>query len=320
MTGSSQQDRIESEAADWHARIGDDAMDWVAFAAWLDDDACRAAYDRIALIDAEIMATAPAIAAWLPANDDTGEQSPARSGRRWWAAGGGLAAAVGIGIALMPMLMPATEAMVAYRTGPSETRMVTLRDGSAIRIDRNSRLAVSDGATRRIELASGAAYFDVRHDPAHPLTVTAGHYEVRDVGTRFNMVRQGDRLSVAVAEGEVAVAPAGGSGTSLKAGKRIDIMGGSTAAEIATVDPADVGAWQAGRLVYDQATLALVAADISRYAGKTLTVDPAVAGLRFSGVLTIGDGSRLVDQIQGLLPVDARREGNGIRLVGRRAR
>jgi transmembrane sensor len=320
MKGSAEQDRIDGEAALWQARIDGDDVDWQAFSAWLDNDACRLAYDRIALIDAEIIASAAAITAQFPANDDADDTRSRRFRKGWWAAGGTLAAGVTAGIALIPMLTPAVETMVAYNTGPSETRTIALKDGSMIRIDRNSRLSVSDGAMRRIDLAAGGAYFDIRHDPAHPLTVTAGDYEVRDVGTRFDMVHQGQRVSVAVAEGEVAVAPASGRGTSLRAGRRIDIMAPSADAAIADINPANVGSWRDGRLIYDQAALALVAADISRYAGKTLTVDPAIADLRFSGVLTIGDGSRLVDQIQGLLPVDTRREGNRIRLVGRAAR
>jgi transmembrane sensor len=320
MKGPAEQDRIDGEAALWHARIGGDDVDWQAFSAWLDNESCRAAYDRIALADAEIIASAAAITTLLPANDEADDAPARRFHKGWWAAGGTLAAGVAASLALLPMLMPAAETMVAYNTGPSETRTIALKDGSTIRIDRNSRLSVSDGATRRIDLAVGGAYFDIRHDPAHPLTVTAGDYEVRDVGTRFDMVHQGQRVSVAVAEGEVAVAPANGRGTSLRAGRRIDIMAPSADAAIAAINPANVGSWRDGRLIYDQAALALVAADISRYAGKTLTVDPAIADLRFSGVLTIGDGSRLVDQIQGLLPVDTRREGNGIRLVGRAAR
>ncbi|SDD02793.1 FecR family protein [Sphingomonas sp. YR710] len=320
MKGPAEQDRIDDEAALWHARIGGDDVDWQAFSAWLDIPACRLAYERIALIDAEIIASAAAISAQLPANDDVEDARVPRSRKGWWAAGGTLTAGVVAGMLLLPMLTPAAEMMATYNTGPTETRTIALKDGSTIRIDRNSRLSVSDSATRRIDLAAGGAYFDIRHDPSHPLTVTAGGYEVRDVGTRFDMVHQGQRVSVAVAEGEVAVAPANGRGTPLRAGRRIDILGPSAEAAIATVNPANVGSWRDGRLIYDQAALALVATDISRYAGKTLTVDPAIADLRFSGVLTIGDGSRLVDQIQGLLPVDTRREGNRIRLVGRAAR
>jgi transmembrane sensor len=46
-----------------------------------------------------------------------------------------------------------------------------------------------------------------------------------------------------------------------------------------------------------------------------IIVDPTVAGLKLSGILLIEDGSHLVDQIQAILPVEARREGDHIRLV-----
>ena len=66
------QDPIDT-AATWHARIDSPDMDWAGFGDWLAaDPSHRTAYDSIALLDAEIGAAAPAIAALLPANDDDG--------------------------------------------------------------------------------------------------------------------------------------------------------------------------------------------------------------------------------------------------------
>ena len=70
-----------------------------------------------------------------------------------------------------------------------------------------------------------------------------------------------------------------------------------------------------GRLVYDNSPLALVAVDLARYSGRSVTVDPSAADLRMSGVLSIGDGSKLIGQVQALLPVRADIQGSRIRLV-----
>ncbi len=317
------QEEIREKAAEWHVRIDSDAMDWDGFAAWLDaDPAHRAAYDAVALLDAEIVADREAIRATRPANDATdaighGAAATFRPRRvRWWA-GGGLAAAAGLAVLATPHVrFPSTAAAVVYRTGPVETRAIGLRDGSRIVIDRNSELALRDGDSPEVEMRGGSAYFDIRHDPARAMVIRAGDYEVRDIGTRFDVIRTPDHLAVAVAEGRVTVAEPGQEGLLVGGGQRVDIAGPGKEATIRRQDADDVASWRDGRLVYDNAPLALVAVDLSRYAGRAVSVDPAVAGLRVSGVLTIGDGSRLVGQIEALLPVKATVEDHRIRLVG----
>jgi transmembrane sensor len=322
MTQPGEGHGIREEAAEWHVRIDSDAMDWDGFAAWLDaDPAHRAAYDAIALLDAEIVAARDAIRAAQPANDvadaAADAAAPPRTRKvRWWA-GGGLAVAAGLAVVVVPQLrLPSPAAALVYRTGPGETRAIGLRDGSRIVVDRNSELALRDGASPEVEMRSGSAYFDIRHDPGRAMVIRAGDYEVRDIGTRFDVVRAPGHLAVAVAEGQVTIAEPGREGLTLAGGQRVDIAGPGGQATIRRQDAADVASWRDGRLVYDNAPLALVAVDLSRYAGRAVSVDPAVAGLRVSGVLTIGDGSRLVGQIEALLPVKATVEDHRIRLVG----
>lgn len=308
------QDPIDA-AATWHARIDAPDMDWAGFGDWLAaDPAHRAAYDSIALLDAEIAAAAPAIAASLPANDDAvpDQAAVARPKRwRWMAAGTGGALAAGLALLLVaPTLTDPDRSVQSYATGAGETRAVTLADGSAMRLDRGSRVAVSGGKTPLVEIADGAASFSVRHDPSRTLIVRAGSYDIRDLGTRFAVVRAQGRISVAVAEGSVSVAPHtadGSAPTILVAGQRLDLDPATGIAERRAVAPTSVADWTDGRLDYDDAPLPLVVADISRYARTPLVVDPSAAGLVFSGVLTIGDGSRLLDQLRAVLPLRLRR-------------
>lgn len=314
------QDPIDA-AATWHARIDAPDMDWEGFGDWLTaDPAHRAAYDSIALLDAEIGAAAPAIAALLPANDDDQALKGPEVARpirwRWAAAGTGGALAAGLALLLVPPVATGPSVQV-YATGAGDTHAVTLADGSAMRLDRGSRVSVSGGTTPVIELADGAASFSVRHDPSRTLIVRAGGYDIRDVGTRFAVTSARGRVSVEVAEGMVSVSPHAADGstpTTVGAGQRLDIDPAAGIAERRAIAPASVADWTDGRLSYDGAPLALVAADISRYAGAPLVVDPSAAGLRFSGVLTIGDGSRLLDQLRAVLPLRLRRADGVVHL------
>ena len=312
-------------AATWHSRLDAPDMDWDRFGEWLAADPVhRAAYDSIASLDAEFVAAAPAIAARLPANDDHADIADqdvvpraAARGRRWQWAALGSSGALAAGLAFMLVAPSGDDAAQAYETGRSETRSVTLADGSRMQIDRGSRVSVSGGGSPVIEIAQGAANFAVRHDPSRVLMVRAGGYEVRDLGTTFDVVSARGRVAVTVAEGMVSVTPVGGTpsdATTLHAGQSLDITPDKQIAERRKVDPARVSDWTDGRLDYDGAPLSLVAADIARYADSPLTVDPSAANLRFSGVLTIGDGSRLVDQLQAVLPIRVRRVAGVVHL------
>ena len=306
-------------AARWHARLDSPDMDWDGFGQWLAlDPSHRAAYDDIALLDAEIAQAAPAIAGRLPANDDAanGPVAIPRSGRWRWAAIG-TSGALAAGLALMLVAPSGDDAAQAYETGRTETRSVTLADGSGMQIDRGSHVSVSGGDSPVIEIGRGAANFSVRHDSSRVFLVRAGGYEIRDLGTRFDVVSARGRVAVTVAEGSVSVTPVGGApsdATTVHGGQSLDIVPAKQIAERRSVDPARVSDWTDGRLDYDGAPLSLVVADIARYADTPLTVDPSAANLRFSGVLTIGDGSRLVDQLQAVLPIRVRRVAGVVHL------
>lgn len=315
---STEQSAVVTQAAEWHALLDAPDMDWDAFALWLDaDPAHRDAYDAIALLDADLAEHREAILSGLPANDpadDDGHVKPWRA--RWWV-GGGMTAAAAVAALIAPqMSFFAAQTRVAYQTGQAQTRTIDLKDGSHILLDRNSRLVLADGASPHVEMEGGAAYFNVRHDPSRAFVISAGNYEVRDIGTTFDLVMTPQKLGVAVSEGKVTFALKGSDGTAIGAGERIDVATATGEATVRPVAAASVGSWRRGQLVYRDTPLALVATDLARYVGHPVTVDPAISDLRVSGVLSIGDGARLVQQIEALLPVRAVISQGAVRLVG----
>ncbi len=286
-------------AALWVARVGAadaEAEDWRALTAWLEADPAHArAFEAAALLDAELSANAPALAAMVAANDD----APAPARRRWRWPGAALAASLAAAALLWFGGNPhhAPPALAMHATGARETATLRLDAGATAGLDRATRLAfMTDG--RRAELAVGAAYFDVQHDPTRPLRVTLGNYEVRDVGTRFEVARTPTRIIVAVAQGEVTLAPTGGgAGIRVGAGERVDLVVASGFAERRRIDPASVASWRGGVLRYRAAPLALVAGDLARYSSGPVLVAPAIARASFSGVLPIDDGQRMAARL-----------------------
>lgn len=309
-------DILFEEAAQWHAQIQSEQADWDGFALWLDADAAhQRAYEQIALIDDEVSRWASRHA--FPATEPVKVEPVRPLGRRWGLVCGATAASL-VAMICIPILMK--PAASVYYTANDRQRVVALADGSSARLDRGTRLAIADGGKGAITIETGAAYFDVRHDPDRRLIVQAGDYVIRDIGTRFAVTRRGPQMSVAVEEGIVDVSWRGGAATMLKAGQKFAASGTEAVAQVQSVDPSTVASWRDGRLIYDDTPLSLVVADISRYTALPISVDPAAADLRLSGILLIEDGSHLVDQIEALLPVDSRREGDHIRLVLVRSR
>ena len=163
----------------------------------------------------------------------------------------------------------------------------------------------------------GAAYFDVPHRDDRTLTITAGEYSVRDIGTRFEVSTQPQGTRIAVADGILTVSSDRlTTPVALRAGQALVAAGRTTA--LSRSDPAAVGSWRRGQLVYDRVPLALVAADLGRYGGRQVTVDPRIADLRFSGALAIGDGTKLANSVAAILGIAARSDGVGLRLEPRR--
>ena len=79
-----------------------------------------------------------------------------------------------------------------YRTALGEQRLVTLADGSRLRLNTDSAVRVRLGSgLRRVELLRGEAFFEVAHDAARPFIVSADGARVRAVGTKFDVRREG---------------------------------------------------------------------------------------------------------------------------------
>jgi transmembrane sensor len=300
-------ERLLEEAMAWHVALESDDADWDGYTLWLEaDPRHREAFDVVALTDRlvgehrddlRLLTAAP-------------PPQVRRGGRRQMLFGG-VAAALALAIGI-PALMPKGDTV--YATGAGETRRIALGNGAAIDLAPASRLVVKEGDENDLELAGGEAYFDVRHDPARALTIHAQGYAVSDIGTRFAMNLAGPALLVSVAEGHVAVGSEGNSPTDLAAGQKLVARGDEGTMRISRIAANDVGSWRQGRLVYDDAPLSVVAADIARYSGKAVVLDPAIRARRFSGVLSVGDGSKLLADLAAVMALRYDVQGDRIRV------
>jgi transmembrane sensor len=172
---------------------------------------------------------------------------------------------------------------------------VTLNSGSALSVD-------FDPALRRVRLISGEAYFEVRRDPERPFQVEGNYSMTRAVGTRFT-VREQDRSDVVtVISGLVEVGQGDRKSPLLKANERISV----TAEQLGGVEPVsgNTAAWVKGKLLFDNAPLEDVIAEIGRYRrGAVVIRNEQLRNLRVSGRFDINDTDKALQSLAETLPI-----------------
>jgi transmembrane sensor len=311
-------DRYETlldEALGWQRQLAGDDPDWDGFTAWLEiDPQHRHAFNEISLVERIVDERRDELQRILPAADkDTGRRSP--QWRRGVAAS--VAAALAIAIAV-PTFWP-RPADTVYATRLGETRQLALADGTKIDLAPSSQLIVDGANPNALTLQRGEAFFAVRHDPRRALSIHAGGYTITDIGTKFAINLGEGSMRTGVAEGHVAITGKSGAATNISAGEQLIAMAGG-AAQRSAVAVKDIGSWRNGRLVYRDAPLSMVVADIARYSAQKISVEPKLKERRFSGVLTIGDGSDLLANLARLMGLDLRQEGDHARVGSAPAR
>lgn len=220
----------------------------------------------------------------------------------------------------------------AYATRIGEIRTVDLEDGSHITLGAATSIEVAMTTNgRRVTMGPGEAFFQVAKDAARPFVVTSGDLQVTVHGTAFDVRRNSLSAHVAVTEGVVSVAypltpepsdPSADSGASrpdslgdtvLVAGEKITLpitMTTATNADaiapvrIATVKPETVGAWRNNHLVYIDAPLSEIVADINRYQTRTIRIsDATIAAIKVTATFNSNDIDDMLQTLTEVFPV-----------------
>jgi transmembrane sensor len=107
--------------------------------------------------------------------------------------------------------------------------------------------------------------------------------------------------------------------TRLTVGQKLRHRNGEATSSVNAVEPDSAFAWTEGQLVYHDAPLSEVAADLSRrFARPVRTADAATAAMRFTGVLVIDNEDAVLRRLEAYAPVKAE-PVRGATLLRRRA-
>jgi len=294
-------DTTREEAAAWFAalRRGPMSLDErSAFDAWRADARRQAALDGMHELWGEVSAikelgvTAPA--------------PPSRVRR--------LAAALAVGVVLaggaasLAVLRPFEHRV---RTEVGEQRMANLSDGSVVGLNVVTRVSYDMKPERRsVKLEDGEAVFYVKKDPNRPFVVRAGNYEIRALGTAFNVRCRNNYVDVAVIQGLVSIRAISGPRAGeviaqLPAGQKLTLAPDEAGAAPQPVPAGNVAEWRLRIVGYEDASVATVVEDLNRFFDRPLVVrDPNLARRRVTIRLQVEDRERTLRTLGELIGAD----------------
>lgn len=341
----SSRSEIETEAADWLARLdGDQRLsptELTQLKEWVE----RSPAHRQTLQDLA--------AFWGQANILTElsvplYREPAEPARRTlW--GGRLGAspvfasisALGFVLLTGLWLMGSSPSLVSgngiYQTRVGEQNTITLRDGSVIELNTDSEVQVNYNRQRRaIALTRGEAHFTVSKDAQRPFEVTAGQGVVRAVGTAFAVHFQRQALDVTVTEGTVALTaiaspqaandPLQDGAAQNPAHLKALVAGQSVTFKPLLADALGGGieslpaeqlqqklAWREGLMLFDGESLAAVVKEMNRYTHATIEIaDPSIAGLAVGGQFRVGETDAMLKNLSISFNLEVDRVNNNL--------
>jgi len=325
MSGESQDNKAVSEAeairvraADWlmERRVSQDwsADDQAALDAWLAESPLHLlAYWRL---DAAWSRTDRLVALRGSSASD-GDEIKRRSRPAIIAAVAAFAIFALLAVAGAQYLLRPTATIYATSVGGHKT--IALSDGSRVELNTDSVLRVSTSADRRtVILDKGEAYFEIKHNAAHPFTAIVGNHRVTDIGTKFLVRHDGHNMEVSVVEGSVSFGEADArmqtqpllltSGDSVIATASSMVVTKKTPQKLA-----NELSWRSGVLVFKYTTLAEAVAEFNRYNREKLIVaDSAVAHLTVVGTFPTNGVSEFTDAAQAIFGLRIEKRGNDV--------
>ncbi|ALM82873.1 FecR domain-containing protein [Bordetella sp. N] len=203
-----------------------------------------------------------------------------------------------------------------YRTAVGEHRDVMLADGSQVQLNTDTSLDVRySDSSRLVSLRDGEIYVRTAPDSpalARPFLIDTAAGRLRALGTRFVVRQLGDEATattLSVLEHRVEVTLRNdGARRIFDAGHTIRFTAagfGSVRAVARTENTSQLDApgWTHGALEADNMRLDAFLAELARYRPGIVRCDPAVAGLRVSGVFQLADTDHVLAVVGQTLPV-----------------
>lgn len=285
---------LEREAARWLARLHADDCDErerVRFRQWLRVD------PKHATVFEELTAVWELVGARVPVHAPRPMQV---TRRRLLLGGGATLTAVAGGF------FAQSAGAEVYRTDVGERRSLVLADRSKVLLDADSELRVRNRDTGcEATLERGRAHFDLQARTTGSLVVRAGNCHLSiERGTFEIETGEGGAARILMLSGTGAVRQSESQIKTLATGHLFDETSTSVAPMPAT-EVERLTAWQDGRAIFNNDSLAAAVQIMNRYDRQRLTLEDAgTVDLRISGTFRVGDNAAFAEALKAMLPLE----------------
>lgn len=206
---------------------------------------------------------------------------------------------LGAGWLARPMLQDFT---ADVRTGTGERLTVTLADGSALSLNARSAADVQfDPHQRRVRLLEGELLVQVASDHHRPFLIHTDATRLRVYGDRLLLRERDGQGQVVALNGAVDIDGQHGDHLQLASGHEVRYDRTGFGPVLASA--AGATAWVDGFLQVRDRPLVEVIEALRPYHTGVLRLDPAVSGLRVSGLYRLDNPDQTLDTLARTLPI-----------------
>ena len=196
---------------------------------------------------------------------------------------------------------------------PGRRAELVLPDGTRLVANSHSRVLYPErfeGAERRI-YADGEVYLEVTKDADHPFVVESRGFDVRVLGTTFNICNTSDSTAqVVLVEGSVEVTTDHDSKVKMRPNDLVDLVNGEVAS-MRQVDTNDYTLWVDGLLSLRGERLGRLIERLSEHYGLRIDCDDSLSDVKVFGKLDLHDSiDKVLESIGNIVPMEIEREGS----------
>jgi len=214
----------------------------------------------------------------------------------------GAGVVLGAGALVSQRGLPLAELTADLHTGTGQRQSLTLPDGSELRLNARSAANIDFDRQRRVvHLLDGEVLLNLANDPARPFFIHTAQARIQATGNRL-LVRERDGQGHATAlNGPLDIAAGGGERLQLPGGHEVAY----DALHFGPVRPSrgSATAWVDGLLELRDTPLSEVVEALRPYRRGVLRLDPAIAGLRVSGLFRLDNPQQILDSLARTLPI-----------------
>lgn len=187
----------------------------------------------------------------------------------------------------LPLALLEKDSVIVVPKG--QRASVVLSDGTRVNVNAGTRLIYpARFATDRREIVvEGEVFLDVTPDPSRPFIVKANGFDVKVLGTRFNVCAYKDdaMASVVLVEGKVEVRTNGNEKVILAPNQLIEIN--EEGSNIKDVNVFEYICWKDDLMVLDNHKVGEIFNKLARYYGRTILFDKEIGEIPISGKLDL---------------------------------